>query len=60
MSRSALAQLEAAFRRNGYEVRYVKGSFRGGACRVIDKHLVVINALIRRLDGCACYLLLQP
>jgi len=45
MSRSALAQLEAAFRRNGYEVRYVKGAFRGGACRVIDKHLVVINAL---------------
>ncbi len=45
MSRSALPQLEAAFRRNGYEVRYAKGPFRGGACRVIDKHLVVINAL---------------
>jgi len=45
MARSALAQLEAAFRRNGYEVRYVKGPFRGGACRVVDKHLVVINSL---------------
>ncbi len=45
MSRAALSQLEAIFRRNGYEVRYAKGPFRGGACRVIDKRLVVINSL---------------
>lgn len=45
MSRAALSQLEAIFRRNGYEVRYVKGPFKGGACRVIDKRLVVINSL---------------
>jgi len=45
MFRAALSQLEATFRRNGYEVRYVKGPFRGGACRVIDKRLVVINSL---------------
>jgi len=45
MSKAALSQLEAVFRRNGYEVRYLKGPFRGGACRVIDRRLVVVNAL---------------
>ncbi len=44
-TKGALSQLEAAFRRNGYEVRYMKGPFRGGACRVIDRRLVVINSL---------------
>lgn len=41
----ALAQLEALFRRNGYTLKYLKGPFRGGACRLYDDKLVVINAV---------------
>jgi len=41
----ALAQLEALFRRHGYTLRYLKGPFRGGACRLYEEKLVVINAV---------------
>lgn len=41
----ALAQLEAIFRRHGYRLRYMKGPFRGGACRLYEERLVVLNAL---------------
>ncbi|MCX8111969.1 MAG: hypothetical protein N3E49_02035 [Bacteroidia bacterium] len=41
----ALADLEALFRRNGYKLKYLKGSFRGGACRLYENKLVVINAV---------------
>lgn len=44
-SSKALAQLEALFRRNGYTLKYIKGSFRGGACRLYENKLVVINAI---------------
>lgn len=41
----ALAELEALFRRNGYTLKYLKGPFRGGACRLYENKLVVINAV---------------
>lgn len=41
----ALAELETLFRRNGYTLKYLKGPFRGGACRLYDNKLVVINAI---------------
>lgn len=41
----ALEQLEAAFRRNGYTLKYLKGAFRGGACRLYENKMVVINAI---------------
>jgi hypothetical protein len=41
----ALVVLEALFRRNGYTLRYMKGSFRGGACRLYENKMVVINAI---------------
>ncbi|MCS7189715.1 MAG: hypothetical protein RMJ66_05860 [Bacteroidia bacterium] len=40
-----LRQLEWIFRRNGYTIRYVKGHFRGGACRVYQDKIVVINTM---------------
>ncbi len=39
----ALDALEALFRRNGYEVRYAKGTFRGGACRLLERRIVLLN-----------------
>jgi len=41
----ALAQLEALFRRNGYTLKYLKGNFRGGPCRLYENKMVVINAI---------------
>lgn len=41
----ALAQLEALFRRNGYTLRYLKGSFRGGPCRLYDRKMVILNVV---------------
>ncbi|MCX7606578.1 MAG: hypothetical protein N2170_04845 [Bacteroidia bacterium] len=41
----ALADLEALLRRNGYTIRYMKGTFRGGACRLYENKIVVINAV---------------
>ncbi len=45
MAKAKIEALETLFRRHGYEVRYLRGPFRGGACRIIEKKLVVINAL---------------
>ncbi|MCS6895657.1 MAG: hypothetical protein NZZ60_05865 [Bacteroidia bacterium] len=41
----ALAELEALFRRNGYTLRYLKGAFHGGPCRLYENKMVVINAV---------------
>lgn len=41
----ALSQLEALFRRNGYTLRYLRGTFRGGPCRLYDQKMVVLNAV---------------
>lgn len=41
----ALSQLEAIFRRNGYTLRYLKGPFRGGPCRLYDRKMVILNVV---------------
>ncbi len=41
----ALSQLEAIFRRNGYTLRYMKGPFRGGPCRLYDRKMVILNVV---------------
>ncbi|MEN3041205.1 MAG: hypothetical protein ABDH66_06690 [Bacteroidia bacterium] len=41
----ALAELEALFRRNGYTLKYLKGSFQSGPCRLYDNKMVIINAI---------------
>ena len=40
-----LRELEALARAVGFEVRYEKGRFRGGRCRLEDRRLVVLNRL---------------
>ncbi|MDX2129322.1 MAG: hypothetical protein SFU91_09830 [Chloroherpetonaceae bacterium] len=41
-----LQELEDASRKLGYKVRYEKGSFVGGDCRVHEDNILVVNKFI--------------
>lgn len=38
-----LDKLEALFKSLGYKVRYEKGNFRTGSCKLLDSKIIVIN-----------------
>lgn len=40
-----LQQLEQLFRRNGYKLRYLRGTFRSAPCRLYQNKLIVLNTL---------------
>ena len=47
MKKSAqLALLESTIKELGYKVRYEKGNFLGGACRVKEDKVVVVNKFL--------------
>ncbi|ABB24204.1 hypothetical protein [Pelodictyon luteolum] len=41
-----LALLEAALRKEGYRLRYEKGNFLGGDCRLREDRVVVVNKFL--------------
>ena len=41
-----LALLEAAIRKEGYSLRYEKGNFLGGDCRLREDRVVVVNKFL--------------
>ena len=50
-----LTLLEGALKTAGYSVRYEKGSFLGGECRIKEENVVIVNKFLP-LEGKICTL----
>ncbi len=43
LTQTSLDKLEVIFKELGYRLRFEKGSFRTGACTLLDSKVIVIN-----------------